>query len=131
MRINLICPPFGAIQPGIAMSRIALTFSAGLLGLAASVVFADSAPIDIHIKGQAFAPAEINVPAGVKVQLHIVNDDDLPAEFESTDLSREIVVPAHKDVKVYIGPLDAGRYRFFNDFHQESEGYVVVAGDKK
>jgi hypothetical protein len=60
----------------------------------------------------------------------VINDDDLPAEFESYDLSREIVVPAHGQVKVFIGPLKAGRYRFFNDFHQESEGYVV-AGDAK
>ena len=103
--------------------RLAL---AAALCAAASLAAADSGPVQIDIKAQAFAPAEIHVPAGVKVQLHIVNDDDLPAEFESTDLSREIVVPAHRDVKVYIGPLDAGRYRFFNDFHQESQGYVVV-----
>ncbi|HEY1990905.1 MAG TPA: cupredoxin domain-containing protein [Gammaproteobacteria bacterium] len=99
---------------------------AAALYAATSLAAADLGPLQIDIKAQAFAPAEIHVPAGVKVQLHIVNDDALPAEFESTDLSREIVVPAHKDVKVYIGPLDAGRYRFFNDFHQESQGYVVV-----
>jgi hypothetical protein len=33
-------------------------------------------------------------------------------------------------VKVYIGPLDPGRYRFFNDFHPASEGWVVVAPGK-
>lgn len=110
--------------------RLAFISSAALLGLFASAGFADDSPVQIDIKTQAFAPAEIHVPAGVKVELHIVNDDDLPAEFESTDLSREIVVPAHKDVKVFIGPLDAGRYRFFNDFHQESEGYVVVDASK-
>ena len=103
-----------------------LLASTALLGLSVAAVAADQAPVQIDIKAQAFAPAENHVPAGVKVELHIVNGDDLPAEFESTDLSREIVVPAHKDVKVFIGPLDAGRYRFFNDFHQESEGYVVV-----
>ena len=103
--------------------RLAL---AAALSAATSLAAADSGPVQIDIKAQAFAPAEIHVPAGVKVQLHIVNDDALPAEFESTDLSREIVVPAHRDVKVYIGPLDAGRYRFFNDFHQESVGFVVV-----
>lgn len=99
------------------------------LALMLSAAWAD-APIEIAIKAQAFQPAEIHVPAGVKVELHIVNGDDLPAEFESTDLSREIVVPAHKDVKVFIGPLDAGRYRFFNDFHQESQGWVVVGSSK-
>ena len=106
--------------------RLRLAVSAALLGAAFCAGAADLPPVQITIKNQAFAPAEVHVPAGVKVQLHIVNGDDLPAEFESSDLSREIVVPAHKDVKVYIGPLDAGRYRFFNDFHQESQGYVVV-----
>ncbi|HSN17680.1 MAG TPA: cupredoxin domain-containing protein [Gammaproteobacteria bacterium] len=100
-------------------------FAAALAAVTA-VAAADIPPVQIDIKAQAFVPAEVHVPAGVKVQLHIINNDDLPAEFESTDLSREIVVPAHRDVKVYIGPLDAGRYRFFNDFHQESQGYVVV-----
>jgi plastocyanin len=87
---------------------------------------ADGPPVQIDIKAQAFQPAEITVPADVKVELHVVNGDDLPAEFESYDLGREIVVPAHGQVKVFIGPLKAGRYKFFNDFHQESEGYVVV-----
>ncbi len=107
------------------LGRLALLTSAVMLG-AASLAAAADISLEIDIKAQAFVPAEIHVPAGVKVQLHIVNGDDLPAEFESTDLSREIVVPAHKDVKVYIGPLEAGRYRFFNDFHQESQGWVVV-----
>ncbi len=107
------------------MARRLALVSAALLGLTALAALADG-PVQIDIKAQAFTPAEIHVPAGVKVELHIVNDDALPAEFESTDLSREIVVPAHGQVKVFIGPLDAGRYRFFNDFHQESEGWVVV-----
>ncbi|HEX2668371.1 MAG TPA: cupredoxin domain-containing protein [Gammaproteobacteria bacterium] len=96
-----------------------------LFAFAALPALADG-PIRIEIRNQAFAPAEIHVPAGVKVQLLIVNDDDLPAEFESTDLSREIVVPGHREVKLFIGPLDPGRYRFFNDFHQQSEGWVIV-----
>jgi|HubBroStandDraft_5_1064220.scaffolds.fasta_scaffold86530_2 hypothetical protein len=104
--------------------------TAALLGLAVSTAFAAD-PLQIDIKAQAFSPQELQVPAGVKVQLVIKNNDDLPAEFESYDLSREIVVPAHGQVKVFIGPLDAGRYRFFNDFHQESEGWVVVAAAGK
>ena len=102
------------------------TIIAAVLSGAAALAAAEPAPVEIAIRAQAFTPAEIHVPAGQKVELHIVNEDALPAEFESTDLSREIVVPAHRDVKVFIGPLDAGRYRFFNDFHQESQGFVVV-----
>ena len=103
---------------------------AGLFALA-SVARADSPSLTVSIKGQAFVPQEISVPAATKVQLVISNLDDLPAEFESYDLSREVVVPAHGQVKIYIGPLDTGRYRFFNDFHQSSEGWVVVGATKQ
>jgi|SRR5690348_3080857 len=105
------------------MRRLAQS-TALLLGLAAGAVAAD--PVTLSIKDQGFVPQEITVPAGVKVEVLVRNDDALPAEFESYDLSREIVVPAHGQVKLFIGPLDPGRYRFFNDFHQQSEGWVVV-----
>ena len=108
------------------LKRAAYLSAAALLGLATAAAMA-AEPLQIDIKAQAFVPQELRVPAGVKVQLIIRNNDDLPAEFESYDLSREIVVPAHGQVKVFIGPLDTGRYRFFNDFHQESEGWVVAS----
>lgn len=104
--------------------------SAALLGLTATAALAAD-PLQLEIKAQGFVPQEIQVTAGTKVQLIIRNDDGLPAEFESYDLSREIVVPAHGQVKLYIGPLDPGRYRFFNDFHQQSEGWVVVTAAPK
>ena len=46
-------------------------------------------------------------------------------------VSPSVVVPAHGQVKVYVGPLDPGRYRFFNDFYQAAEGWVVVAAPGK
>ncbi|HSC48261.1 MAG TPA: cupredoxin domain-containing protein [Gammaproteobacteria bacterium] len=102
----------------------------------ASAVWSGSAQADaptreLSIRGRGFSPAELNLPAGVQVQLLIHNEDDLPAEFESYDLSREVVVPAHGQVKVYLGPLDPGRYRFFNDFYPSAEGWVVVAAAGK
>ena len=112
------------------MLRTTLLLAAAWLALAAGPARA-AEPLQVLIQGQAFQPREIQVPAGEKVELVIVNQDDLPAEFESYDLSREIVVPAHGQVKVYIGPLDPGRYRFFNDFHQSSEGWVVAVSPSR
>ena len=63
----------------------------------------------------------------LQVKLLIHNQDSLPAEFESYDLSREVVVPGHSSVTVYIGPLSPGRYNFFNDFNHAAQGWVVVA----
>ncbi|MGE5624697.1 MAG: cupredoxin domain-containing protein [Bacillota bacterium] len=109
------------------MQRPLLLCAIALMSLAARA----AEPVQILIKSQAFVPQEIQVPAGEKVQLVVVNQDAVPAEFESYDLSREIVVPAHGQVKLYIGPLDPGRYRFFNDFHQASEGWVVATAAAK
>jgi plastocyanin len=80
----------------------------------------------LQIAGGAFSPKELRLPAGVQVKLLIRNDDALPAEFESTDLSREVVVPGHTQVTTYVGPLKPGRYRFFNDFDQAMQGEVVA-----
>ena len=107
------------------MNRLAL-IAALAAGLVTRAAFGAD-PVQLDIQGQSFQPAEFSVPAGQKVEIIIRNLDDLPAEFESYDLSREIVVPAHGQVKLFIGPLDPGRYHFFNDFHQKSEGWVDVA----
>jgi len=35
-------------------------------------------------------------------------------------------VPGGQEVVVFIGPLRAGSYEFFNDFHPSSRGHVVA-----
>jgi plastocyanin domain-containing protein len=80
--------------------------------------------ISIHKGG--FVPSHLELPAGVKVKLTITNADDFPAEFESIDLSREIIVPVQRSVTVFVGPLRAGRYEFFNDFNPVMRGVITV-----
>jgi len=80
--------------------------------------------IAIHKDG--FVPAQLELPPGVKVKLTITNEGDLPVEFESFDLSREIIVPVHRSVTIFVGPLRAGRYEFFNDFNPAMRGNITV-----
>ncbi len=89
--------------------------------------FADTLTAKLTIQNRRFTPQELTLPADTKVKLIIHNQDVIPAEFESYDLSREIVVPGHGRVTVYIGPLNPGRYNFFNDFNHAAQGWVVVA----
>ncbi|MGH8369416.1 MAG: cupredoxin domain-containing protein [Gammaproteobacteria bacterium] len=98
-----------------------------LLLLAGPAFAADAPGPQISIRDQQFAPGQLTIPAGTKIELVVVNEDALPAEFESYDLSREVVVPGHSQVKIFIGPLDPGKYQFFNDFHQQSVGWIIVA----
>ena len=64
----------------------------------------------IEIKNHQFIPAELRIPAGVKVQIVVDNQDDAPEEFESYSLNREKHIPAKSKVTLFIGPLTAGRY---------------------
>ncbi|MDE2234340.1 MAG: cupredoxin domain-containing protein [Gammaproteobacteria bacterium] len=106
-----------------------LRFAASmLLGFCSlSPVLAATPAVELVIQHQQFAVQELPIQANTKIRLVIINHDDLPAEFESYDLSREVVVPGHSSVTIYIGPLDPGRYRFFNDFNHAAQGWVVVA----
>ncbi|MHB8423947.1 MAG: cupredoxin domain-containing protein [Gammaproteobacteria bacterium] len=106
-------------------SRLIPLLLTGVLALNAAV-FADTLTAKLAIQNRRFTPQNLTLPAGTKVKLIIHNQDVIPAEFESYDLSREIVVPGHSQVTVYIGPLNPGRYNFFNDFNHAAQGWVVV-----
>lgn len=80
----------------------------------------------ITIRNHQFVPSHLELPPGIKVKLTIRNQDNLPAEFESVDLSREVVVPVNLSVSIFIGPLNAGKYEFFNDFNPTMRGWIVV-----
>ena len=81
----------------------------------------------LAIRDHKFDPAELVVPAGTKIKLVIENQDATPEEFESNELHREKVVVGKGTITLILGPLDAGRYPFFGDFHQETaQGVVVV-----
>jgi len=81
----------------------------------------------LTIRDHKFEPAQLTVPAGAKIRLSIENQDATPEEFESHELNREKIVVGNGTITVFIGPLDAGRYPFFGDFHQETaQGVLVV-----
>ena len=98
------------------MSRAILT--AFLIGIAVPAL-ADEPKVSIAIRDDGFAPAEVQVPAGTKIELSIKNEQKSAAEFESQALRREKVIPPGATATVYVGPLQPGRYEFFDDFQSE------------
>jgi plastocyanin len=86
----------------------------------------DEAAAVMVIHNQQFEPSNLLLPAGVKVKIIIRNQDPMPVEFESHDLSREIIVRGHGESPVYVGPLETGSYQFFNDFNRTMQGLIVV-----
>ena len=105
------------------MFRIA---AASLLLLLAIPALAEEPKVTIAVRDHQFVPAEVKVPAGVKVELIIKNEQTVPAEFESTALHREKVVPPGATASVFVGPLRPGRYEFFDDFHSATRGVIVA-----
>jgi len=107
------------------MRQILMGASLCLAGLA--VHAADMPEYKLVISNHAYQPAELKVPAGVKFRLVVENRDATPEEFESTEFNREKIVMPNSSIRVYVGPLSAGRYKFFGDFHQDTaQGALLV-----
>jgi hypothetical protein len=87
---------------------------------------ADPVTASVTIRNHGFEPSEFEVPAGQKIELHVSNADPSPAEFESAELHREKVVPGGQEIIVFIGPLRAGRYEFFDDFNPRARGHIIA-----
>jgi Cupredoxin-like domain len=87
----------------------------------------DSARVSVTLKDHKFSPAEPSAPAGKPIVIDVSNLDSTPSEFESKTLRVEKVVPAGGKISIQVRPLSAGRYRFFDDYHEDTtEGFLVV-----
>ncbi|HXO02559.1 MAG TPA: cupredoxin domain-containing protein [Stellaceae bacterium] len=87
---------------------------------------AEDPVVTISLKDHQFVPAEVPVPAGVKVKLLVKNEQQVTAEFESNSLHREKIVNAGGEITVFVGPLDPGSYEFFDDFHNATRGHLIA-----
>ena len=99
-----------------------------LLALAASTATANELPeYTLVLKNHVYQPEVLKVPAGTKFRLIVNNQDATQEEFESTDFNREKIVLPNSSITVYVGPLRAGNYGFFGDFHQSTaQGRLIV-----
>jgi hypothetical protein len=102
------------------------TFAALLFAFFSVPGIAADPQVTISIKDHKFDPGDVPIPAGVKVELVIKNEQAVNAEFESTVLHREKIVPAGRQVSVFVGPLGPGTYEFFDDFNRATTGRLVV-----
>ncbi len=100
---------------------------AALLALAlATPALADDPSFAISMKDNRFVPSEVQIPAGVKVKLMVRNDNQTTSEFESNQFHREKIVTPGQEITVFVGPLDPGSYEFFDDFHPQTRGHLIV-----
>jgi hypothetical protein len=98
-----------------------------LLAGAGTALSADLPEFTLVIRNHTYQPSELKVPADTKFRIRVTNEDATPEEFESTDFNRETVVLPRHTIIVYVGPLHAGRYGFFGDFHRDTaQGRLIV-----
>jgi hypothetical protein len=105
----------------------AIIVAAILVALASDAWAEDATTVRLSLKDHRFQPAEARAPAGKPITIVIGNLDPTPAEFESKTLRVEKVVAGGGTITVQIRPLAAGRYRFFDDYHEDTtEGFLNV-----
>ena len=113
-------------QSSISKFWLGLVLTLCLLPARPAARAEDAVTVTVSMKDRRFQPAELHAPAGKPIVIVVKNLDSAPAEFESNMLRVEKVVTGGGTITLRIRPLDPGRYRFFDDFHPETEGYLVV-----
>ena len=101
-----------------------------VLLLSAGVASAENRKIEMTVKDGYFAPTDIEMVAGEKIDLIVKNIGNEAEEFESIELKREKIVAPGKSITVKLGPLKAGTYGFFGEFHPETARGKVIVKDK-
>jgi hypothetical protein len=97
------------------------------LSLGSTSVQADELPtytLTFKVGGE-FDPARLEVPAG-RFKLVLVNESHEPVEFESLPLRKEKVLGPGVTSFVVIKVSRPGEYPFFDDFHPDVKGMLVV-----
>ena len=108
--------------PIVFASALALS-----LGLGADRACADDVvTLSLTIKDHQFEPAELHAPAGTPITFRVKNLNTTASEFESDDLHVEKVIAVGGEASVHVRALQPGRYNFFDDFHRQTQGYLIV-----
>ncbi len=87
----------------------------------------DLTAYQIVLKGKAFEPDQLKVPAGKTFFIKVRNDNDAPAEFESKDFRVEKIVAGHSEILARVKALKPGTYTFFDDYHADETRGIITA----
>lgn len=102
---------------GLALGSLARASAAG----------ADGSTVVLTLKDHRFAPATVNVPAGQRIRIELVNRDGTADDFDSEDLGVDKELAPHGRASFVIGPLKPGSYAFKGELHAATARGEVVA----
>ena len=104
-----------------------------LMGLTAALALEPAARAEdlqtytLEMKDHHFEPTELHVPAGKPFFIVVKNSDAAAAEFEMHSPALEKVIQPKGEGRLRVRPLNAGRYKFFDDFHESTTQGEIVA----
>lgn len=107
---------------------LAIVMACLLLTPLSPVLAGDDLPsFRLECNNGVFRPQKLQVPAGKKFRIDIFNTGTEAIEFESQQLHKEKSLSPGGTSFVVVYPLDAGEYKFFDDFHpQLGQGSIVA-----
>jgi plastocyanin len=126
-RTRLLARPAPRLLRASALAVASTLVLTSTLLLGASAARAeDTVTLSITIKDQKFDPAELHAEPGRPIVIRVKNLNAIVSEFESSDLHFEKIIPVGNEATVRVRPLQPGRYTFFDDFHHETQGVLIV-----
>jgi uncharacterized cupredoxin-like copper-binding protein len=108
------------------LALLFLAWSGTLLG--GKAVAAEELPaFEIVVNDGYFKPKRIEVPAGRRVKLVLINEGPGPLEFENDEMHIEKVLNAGARSFVVLPPLKPGQYDFVDEFNPITGELTVIA----
>jgi hypothetical protein len=108
------------------LALLFLAWSGTLLG--GKAVAAEELPaFEIVVNDGYFKPKLIEVPAGRRVKLILINEGPGPLEFENDEMHIEKVLNAGARSFVVLPPLKPGQYDFVDEFNPITGELTVIA----
>lgn len=98
-----------------------------LAGLSAAQAAPDPHAVTLTLKDHRFTPETVEVPAGARIRIDLVNRDPASEEFDSPDLDVEKDVTPNGKVSFVVGPLKPGSYSFQGELHADTAQGTIEA----
>lgn len=103
---------------------------AGLLALmVGGAAASESQPhtVTLTLSGHRFVPDDVEVPAGQRIRVRLINRDPASEEFDSIDLGVEKDVTPNGQTEFMVGPLKPGAYSFMGELHADTASGTMRA----
>ena len=104
----------------------------GMLAGGNAVAAGELPTFEIVVNDGYFKPSRIEVPAGSRIKLVLVNEGPGPLEFENAEMRIEKVISAGARSFVVLPKLKPGEYEFVDEFNPITGVLtVIVRADKQ